>query len=335
MTRIGVVGTGYWGKNLTRNFSELGALAAICDSDTDALNAIGEKYPAADRYADLAALLAQPDIDAIVLSTPAETHGALARQVLNAGKHVFVEKPLCLDPNEGRALKTLSETADKTLMVGHMLLYHPAFQALRKHVDAGEIGDIRYIYSTRLSLGQIRRTENALWSFAPHDISMILSLTGKMPQRVVTNGAAYLQQNVADTTMSHFTFSETLQAHIFVSWLHPFKDHRLVVVGSDGMIVFDDVRTGPEKLLFYKHQVSVADELPTVNRAEGMPIEYADEEPLRRECQHFLDCIAQSRPPASDAAEGIRVLSVLDACQISLNSGTGVELNHDEHNFYP
>ena len=180
---------------------------------------------------------------------------------------------------EGKDLARLADQRNVTLMVGHMMLYHPAFVALKKLVREGGIGEVRYIYSTRLSLGKIRREENALWSFAPHDISMILSLADAMPIRVVANGEAYLHQGVADTTLSHMTFSDQLQAHIFVSWLHPFKDHRLVVVGSEGMIAFDDVRTGPDKLMCFPHTVGWEGELPTVNRADAVPIAYDAAEP--------------------------------------------------------
>jgi UDP-2-acetamido-3-amino-2,3-dideoxy-glucuronate N-acetyltransferase len=188
-------------------------------------------------------------------------------------------------------------------------------------VAAGGVGDIRYIYANRLSLGRIRRVENALWSFAPHDVSMILSLVGEMPARVVASGGTYLSPEVADTTLSHLSFGDGVQAHIFVSWLHPYKDHRMVVVGADGMLVFDDVKRGADKLLHYPHAVSWRDGLPTIDKAEAHPVAYDSEEPLKRECAHFLDCVATGATPISDAAEGVRVLAVLDACQRSLASG--------------
>jgi UDP-2-acetamido-3-amino-2,3-dideoxy-glucuronate N-acetyltransferase len=329
MTKIGVIGTGYWGRNLVRTFATLGVLDTICDADSAALEAVSASYPDIARCASVEELLGDPTIDSIAIATPAATHGALTRGALDAGKHVFVEKPLCLDLTEAHALQEQADQSGRILMVGHLMLYHPAFRALRAAVREGKVGDLRYIYSTRLSLGKIRREENALWSFAPHDISMILALTGRVPTRVVANGEAYLREGVADTTLSHFTFSENLQAHIFVSWLHPYKDHRMVVVGSNGMIVLDDVRPGPEKLMHYSHEIGWDGEIPNIEKADGVPIPYESEEPLMSECRHFLDCVENGKTPESDAEEGIRVLSVLDACQRALTSGKAVEFEAD------
>jgi len=330
MAGIAVIGTGYWGRNLVRNFNVLGCLAGIYDTDTAALDTIAKSYPDAARVDTIEELLKNKEIDALAIATPAATHGALTRKALAAGKHVFVEKPLCLNLTEAEELKKLAEKSNRVLMVGHLMLYHPAFDTLRKAVQNGEVGDLRYIYSTRLSLGKIRREENALWSFAPHDISMILSLAECIPTKVVANGGIYLREGVADTTLSHFTFPSKLQAHIFVSWLNPYKDHRMVVVGSDGMIVFDDVRDGPDKLIHYSHEICWVGEVPNVTKAEGVPLEYDAEEPLLRECRHFFECIRSGLIPISDANEGIRVLSVLDACQRSLGSGQAVRLTSND-----
>lgn len=322
---VAVIGAGYWGKNLVRNFSALGALSAICEPDAVQAQALSKTYPGAS-IASVDAVLADPAIRAVAIATPAATHGALTRAALGAGKHVFVEKPLCLDLDEARDLGALAKGRGLVLMVGHMLLYHPAYIALRDAVRSGQIGTLRYIYSTRLSLGKIRREENALWSFAPHDISMILNLTGGMPDRVVANGEAFLSPGVADTTLSHLSFGPGLQAHVFVSWLHPFKDQRLVVVGSDGMIVFDDVQAGENKLRYYRHVVGWDGDLPTVNKADAEPLPYGTDEPLNGECRHFLSCVEQGLTPVSDAEEGIRVLQVLDACQRSLTTREPVAL---------
>jgi UDP-2-acetamido-3-amino-2,3-dideoxy-glucuronate N-acetyltransferase len=330
VTRVAVVGTGYWGRNLVRNFHELGALAGLYDSDESTVTALTEIYGATKTWSSSDAVFEDPKIDAVAIATPAATHGALAKRALNAGKSVFVEKPLCLDLGEAAELRTLVADSDQVLMVGHLMLYHPAFQALQLAVEAGRIGDLRYIYSNRASLGKIRREENALWSFAPHDISMILALAGRMPDRIVCNGGTYLREGVADTTLSHFSFAGNLQAHIFVSWLHPYKDHRMVVVGSEGMIVFDDVRLGEEKLQLYFHEIGWEGDIPSVIKADGRPISYADEEPLRNECRHFLDCVSSGEQPRSDAEEGNRVLFVLDACQNSLSEGCTIEVSYDE-----
>ena len=251
MKKVGVIGAGYWGRNLARNFNALDALAAICDPNEGTRKSIGEQYPDARQYEKVSELFADSSIDAVAIAVPAVTHGSLVREAIRAKKAVFVEKPLCLDLHEAKEFKQSADEAGLVLIVGHLLLYHPAFTSLQTVVREGLIGKLRYIYSTRLSLGKIRREENALWSFAPHDITMILALTEQMPVEIVANGAAYLSEGVADTTLSHFTFSENLQAHIFVSWLHPFKDHRMIVVGSERMIVLDDVRDGAEKLMHY------------------------------------------------------------------------------------
>lgn len=319
--KVAVVGAGYWGKNLVRNFFELGALSGICDQDADLARSRASDLAGVSVFADAETLAADPAIDAVAIATPAVTHGFLARQFLEAGKHVFVEKPLCLDPIEAEELGQLADSRGLTLMVGHLLLYHPAFQALRKVVEQGELGHLRYIYSNRASLGKVRTEENALWSFAPHDVSMILALAGRMPQTVIATGAHYLTDGVADTTLSHISFSNDLQAHIFVSWLHPFKDHRLVVVGSLGMIVFDDVAEGQMKLLRYSHVLTTNGGIPEIQRAEADPVAFSGNEPLRLECAHFLERAKSGEKPLSDWREATQVLKVLKACETSILSG--------------
>lgn len=322
--RIAVVGLGYWGPNLIRNFEAIGQLAAFCDKDPEAIAKAREAAPNATAYDDYNQVLQDPIIDAVAIATPAIMHGSMVRQALNADKHVFVEKPICLALDEGRELKSLALERGRVLMVGHLLHYHPAFQALIDHVEAGKIGTLRYIYSNRLSLGKVRTEENALWSFAPHDIAMILALAGRMPERVSCQGGAWLSPNVADTTISHFTFSNQLQGHIFVSWLHPYKEHRLVIVGSEGMIVFNDSAQGEEKLWIYPHAVRYQDDLPVIEKALGEQLPFEPTEPLFNECNHFIDCIQSGKTPKSSADEGLRVLSVLDACQRSLTVGQAV-----------
>ena len=323
---VAVIGAGHWGKNIVRNMHALGVLAKVCESDDAQRAAIAGDYPDVDFVSDEAAVFDDRDISAVAIATPAATHGALVRRALEVGKDVFVEKPLCLDVKEAESLKELADRESRVLMVGHLLLYHPAFQALQQLVSSGGLGKLRYIYSNRASLGKIRREENALWSFAPHDISMILQLAGNMPARVVASGGHYLTKGVADTTLTHLDFGKGLQAHIFVSWLHPFKDHRMVVVGEDGMAVFNDVEQGENKLLLYRHKAHWEGDVPIVSRADSEPIPYSDAEPLRQECQTFLSAVRREGHPVSDAAEGIRVLAVLDACQASLQSGMPVEL---------
>jgi len=324
--RVCVVGAGYWGKNLLRNFDALGALAAFCEVRAEARAEFSALHPGAQSFVEFDAALAARDVDAVAIATPAATHGALVARALEAGKHVFVEKPLCLDPVEAEALRERAEGLGLTLMVGHLLLYHPAFRALHAVVREGRLGRLFYMYSNRLSLGKIRREENALWSFAPHDISMLLQLAGAMPETVATSGGHFLSPQVADSTVAYLTFPGNVHGHIFVSWLHPYKDHKLVVVGENGMLLFDDTLAGERKLAFYRHEVDNRGDIPTAAKAEPEPIPYAADEPLKLECQAFLDAVAGRAAPPSDGAEGVRVLRVLDACQRALSSGLPVRL---------
>ena len=324
--KVGVLGLGHWGPNLLRNFQELGALGAFCDLDSATLEKAAARYPDAEAYGDVAQILADPSISAVAIVTPAATHGVMVRQALAAGKHVFVEKPLCLDVAEAESLKAEADRRGLVLMVGHLLLYHSAFRMLRDQVRDGALGPLRYIYSNRLSLGKIRREENSLWSFAPHDISMILALTGTMPTRVAANASSYLTASVADTSLTHMEFPNNISAHVFVSWLHPYKDHRIIVIGEDAMAVFDDVAEGAEKLTLYPHQIGWDGDIPVVRKANGTPIPYEEQEPLRVECAAFLDAVAGRKDPPSDAAEGIRVLRVLNASGEAMESGEAVML---------
>ena len=319
--RVAVLGTGYWGKNILRNLNDLGSLAAFCDTNPHVRAEFVTQYPKAEAYASPEEILADPTIEAVAIATPAATHGEMAKSALLAGKHVFVEKPLCLDYDEALELNRLADDRDLVLMVGHLLLYHPAFLSVKASIDDGEIGKLRYLYSNRASLGKIRREENALWSFAPHDISMMLALTGRMPCKVVSNGEAWLSPNVADTSLSHFDFGKGLQAHIFVSWLHPFKDHRLVVIGEEGMLVFDDTRQNEDKVIRYDHTVGWDGDIPLLDRAEAQRVPYGSEEPLKLEIHHFLECCRTGARPRSDALEGANVLKVLEMCQRALMSG--------------
>ena len=321
---VAVVGTGYWGKNLLRNFNDLGVLYAFCDAEESRRSEHGPNYPLAKSYGAYTDVLADRNVNAVAISTPAATHGTLVRQALGAGKNVFVEKPLCLEVEDAEALRDLALSLDLTLMVGHLLLYHPAFRAVKEFVDAGKLGRLRYIYSNRLSLGKIRKEENALWSFAPHDISMILSLTGRMPEKITATGGQYLHDGVADTTLSHLSFTDNLQAHIFVSWLHPYKDHRMVVIGDQGMVAFNDAVQGEQKVLSYPHTVGWDGGVPFVSKAEAVPIPYGAEEPLKLECMAFVGAVKNGTTPPSDANEGLRVLKVLDACQKAISEGTPV-----------
>jgi UDP-2-acetamido-3-amino-2,3-dideoxy-glucuronate N-acetyltransferase len=315
--KVAVVGAGYWGKNLIRNFNALGVLAAICDSRKDVLEAFSEEYPHVFGTDSFEALLEDPAIRAIALASPAEMHYRMVKEALLADKEVFVEKPLALHEHEGVELHELAEQRKKILMVGHLLQYHPAVAKLKQLVSDGELGKVQYVYSNRLNLGKIRREENILWSFAPHDISVILALAGEMPESVTSTAANYLHQKVADVTLSNLSFPSGIRAHIFVSWLHPYKEQRLVVVGDRKMALFNDVEP-EDKLLLYPHRIEWKDHVPVPNKKEAEKVPIEKKEPLREECRHFIDCIAQSLKPKTDGEEALRVLRVLEACQRSM-----------------
>jgi predicted dehydrogenase/acetyltransferase-like isoleucine patch superfamily enzyme len=255
---------------------------------------------------------------------------------LFAGKHVFVEKPLVLRSEEGQELIDLARERRRVLMVGHLLQYHPVFLRLKELAHSGDLGRIDYIYSHRLNLGKIRREENILWSFAPHDISMILALAEEEPETLITTGGNYLHRKIADVTTTHLNFSSGLQAHIFVSWLHPFKEQKLVVVGEKRMAVFDDTKPWEDKLLLYPHQINWKKNLPVPTKAKSEKVDIPQEEPLRQECRHFLDCITTGAQPITDGHEGLKVLKVLNASQASLNDNgrkinmiSGVDIDLD------
>lgn len=318
--KVAVVGSGYWGKNLVRNFHELGALDRICDSSPDTLDSFRERYPDTQTCVSYAEVL-NSGVDGVVIATPAESHFRLANEALLADKHVYVEKPLVLDEGDAVRLIELAAERKRILMVGHLLQYHPAFIRLGQMVASGELGRINYIYSNRLNLGKIRREENALWSFAPHDISMILTLAGEGPESVQAVGGNYLHKAIADVTTTHMEFASGLKSHIFVSWLHPFKEQKLVVVGQDKMAVFDDTRPWEEKLLLYPHRINWQGNAPIPDKAEAERVAVEPAEPLRRECQQFLESMRTGKAPLTCGQEGLAVLRVLNAAQRSLDRG--------------
>lgn len=325
MTRIVQVGCGHWGKNLTRNFSEIGALAGIVDGHPETAARMSETYKVPATTFDAA--LADPDVEGISLATPAETHAALATQALHAGKHVYVEKPLALETDDAEALIALADRLDRRLMVGHLLQYHPIFIALRGHVEAGLIGDVQYIYSNRMSLGKFRVEENVLWSFAPHDVSMLLSLVGEDPVSVTAQGASFVTPGIADWCTVQFGFANGVRGHVQTSWLHPFKEQRLVVIGTKGMLVFEDSQPDWErKLVHYPHVIRTDGPVPVPEKADAIYLEVAKGEPLKDECRHFVDCIKTGKQPRTDGHEGLSVLRALSEAEIALQASlTGSE----------
>ena len=314
-----------------RNFAELGALACVLETDPQTRERMAKAYPQVEFKTGLEPILADPAINAVAIATPVATHADLTTTCLNAGKHVYVEKPLCLDVESGMTLVALAEERERVLMVGHLLHYHPAVIKLKELIHKGRLGKLQYIHSNRLNLGKVRREENILWSFAPHDISVILSLTGEMPDEVGAFGGNYLQSQVADVTVSTMSFPSGVRAHIYVSWLYPYKEQRLVVVGSEGMAVFND--TSPDKkLTLYSHTIHWEHgSVPVPQKMDPEVVEIGQAEPLRAECQHFLDSVAQGKAPLTDGREGLRVLRVLDRCQQSLNLPGTVQLRGESN----
>lgn len=333
--KLAVIGVGYWGRNLARVFSGLGVLSTICDTSLDNLKKLRKDYPKTNIVLSFSEVLRDDGISAVVISTPAETHYKLAKEAFLAGKDVFVEKPLSLTVEQGRELVDLAKKNKKILMVGHLLEFHPAVDRLKKMIKAGDLGKIQYIYSNRLNLGKIRREENILWSFAPHDISVILSLLGEMPTMISAHGASYLDKNIVDVTVSNFSFPTGVNGHIFVSWLHPYKEQKLVVVGDKKMVVFDDV-AHEDKLLVFNHKIDWIDRVPVPKKENAKRVEFKMEEPLLLECKHFIRCINTRMIPRTNGQSALNVLVVLQACQRSLeNQGISIVPDYHKKDFYP
>jgi UDP-2-acetamido-3-amino-2,3-dideoxy-glucuronate N-acetyltransferase len=317
---LALIGAGYWGKNLARNFHALGALHTLADLSQPILDSYGAEYDGVRKTRDIDALWRDAAITRVAIAAPAVLHHRLAKAALLAGKDVFVEKPLCLDLGEARELIALAREKGRILMVGHLLQYHPMVRHLQELVATGQLGPVYHITSNRLNLGKIRREENSLWSFAPHDLSVILSLAGgALPGQVRCTGGAYLTPGVADTTLTTLAFPGGLRAQVYVSWLNPFKEQKLTVVGEKAMAVFDDTRPWAEKLALYRNYLRrEGDAVPAPNKLVPEYAVVPEAEPLRAECAHFLQSCDDRSAPRTDGAEGERVLRVLHAAQASL-----------------
>ena len=331
---VAVVGCGYWGKNLVRNFHQLGRLRVICDVDRQTLEQLQNEYQGVDICDSYEELFQRQDIEGVVIAAPAVQHYTLAKRALESGKDVFVEKPLALHVEHAEELVRLAQKNGRILMVGHLLQYHPAIQKLKSLIREGALGKVQYIYSSRLNFGKLRTEENILWSFAPHDISAILNLLGEDPTSVAAHGGNYLNTNVADVTLTSCNFASGVTAHIFVSWLHPFKEQKLVVVGDRQMAVFDDMQAD-RKLVLYPHKIEWLDRHPIAKRSEGQVVPLPAQEPLRLECLHFLECISTRQTPSTDGNNGVRVLRILNASERSLkNHGEVQQLEESKPSYY-
>jgi predicted dehydrogenase len=289
----------------------------VCDTTTGGQEVARSLAPGVMVTGDWNVVTADSSIEGVFLATPAATHRDLAILALRAGKDVFVEKPLALNHREGLEMQAAAAEHRRILMVGHLLEYHPAIVKLCELKATGVLGKVNYIYSNRLNFGKIRIEENALWSFAPHDLSVILRLLGEMPLEVTCVGGSYVTPNLADVSVSNILFPSGVRAHIFVSWLNPFKEQKLVVVGEQKMAVFDDVQPR-DKLVLYDQRVEVDKRMPFLQKGDAHVVEIADDEPLRLECQHFLHCVQTRQQPLTSAERGIEVLRILQASQRSL-----------------
>jgi predicted dehydrogenase len=328
MIKIGLIGCGDWGKNLLRNFANLPGCVVLagCDENPKQIEKLCPNYPGVKFTKDAQEIIENPNLDAVVISTPPASHFQLSKASILADKDVFVEKPLVLKVAEGEELVKLAEEKKKVLMVGHIMEYHAATLKLKEYIKNGDLGKIYYLYSTRVNLGKVRDIENALWSFAPHDISIILFLLEKEPVSVTATGECYLQKGIEDVAFMTIHFADGVMAHVHVSWLDPHKDRKLTVVGNKKMAVFDDTQPS-EKIWIFDKGVDTKQDYNTYG--EYLSLRFGDiiipkiesTEPLKVECQHFIDCVQNRKTPRSDGRDGLRVLKVLDAAQRSLKMG--------------
>lgn len=317
MIKIAHIGYGYWGRNLARNLADLELLETVADNQPQVAGEIKQVFGFEPR--SVLEVLQDSRIDAVTIATPAETHKEIALEALARGKHVFVEKPLTLSEEDSLSVIDAAKQADRQLMVGHLLQYHPIFRKLKALVDIGKVGSLQYVYSNRMSLGKFRTEEDVLWSFAPHDLSMILSLTGSPPDVVSAQGAAYYTPGIVDWATVQLKFPKGVCGHVQVSWLHPFKEQRLVVIGTKGMLVFEDSEAEwSKKLAFYPHGIDVSGLIPVPRKADVEHIAVDRAEPLREELQHFVDCVVHNRKPLTDGLEGLAVQRVLTDASLKL-----------------
>lgn len=335
MIKIAVIGLGYWGPNLLRSFNQLSEaqVVAICDAEEKQLKKFSQLYPQAKTTTKYAEILSNNEIEAVIIAVPAPLHYQLCKEALLAGKHVFVEKPLALKLDEAEELVALAAKQKKILMVGHLLKYHPAVAKLKEYIDHKDIGEVFYMYSTRVNLGRVRVQENALWSLAVHDIAVILYLMNNiLPKEVTAQGGAYLTREVEDVVFVNLFFPNKVLATVHASWLDPHKIRQLTIVGSKKMAVFNDM-DGSEKIRLYDKGVDFLPSFQTYS--EYLTIRDGDinipkiqmKEPLQIECNHFLECIANNKTPLTDGVDALRVLKVLSAAQESLkDKGRPVEV---------
>ena len=305
-----VIGAGYWGKNHIRTLNELGYLGGIVETNQETLNGFSEQYPDVKGYLSLDDALKNKELKGFTVATPAETHYPLAKKIMEAGKHVLVEKPLTLNIDDAENLVKLAVENNVNLMVGHVLLFHPAIRKIKALIDSGKIGKLQYMYSNRLNLGQVRTEENVFWSLAPHDISIFQYFTDTYPEEIKANGSTFLQKGIHDSTITQLQYPNSIEGHIFVSWLHPFKEHRLVVIGSEAMITFEDSMEG-KPLKLYAKKYDIEQGVPEKIDGPVSLIDYEQKMALTEELQYFVDHLDQEKPAISNGQHAYEVIKIL------------------------
>lgn len=326
---VAVIGAGYWGKNLVRNFAiaKRCNLKYVCDVDENTLRMNKRNFPFIEPAKNIDLVLSDKELDAVAIATPVHNHFEITLKALQAGKHAFVEKPLTLRASESKELATLANETGLKLMVGHLLKYHPAVTYLKEIIDKGELGKPYYMYTQRVNLGIVRQNENAWWSLAPHDISIICYLLGSEPVSVAAHGQCFLQKNIEDVVFATIKFADGKMANIHCSWLDPHKIRKMTVVSSQKMATFDDMEA-TEKVRIYDKAAAIKHNITTTSYMEVISLRFGDivipkvpvEEPLALECKHFVDCVLDDSPIRSDGIDGLRVVRVLEAGQKSLKS---------------
>ena len=305
-----VVGAGYWGKNHIRILHELGFLGGIVESNKETLNRFAEQYPDVKGFLSLNEALQDKSFLGFTVATPAKTHYSVAKQAMEAGKHVLVEKPLALEKKHAEELIHLSEKNNVNLMVGHVLLFHPAIKKIKELINKGKIGKLQYIYSNRLNLGQVRMEENVFWSLAPHDISVFQYFTNSFPTSIHASGSAFLQEGIHDSTLTQLKYPSGVEGHIFVSWLHPFKEHRLVVIGTEAMITFEDSSEG-NPLKLYAKKIDMENGIPEKIDGPVTLIDYEQKMALTEELQYFVSHLDGKKPNIANGQHALEVIKIL------------------------
>tara|TARA_B100002052_G_scaffold281543_1_gene290674 strand:- start:179 stop:1138 length:960 start_codon:yes stop_codon:yes gene_type:complete len=307
--RICVIGAGEWGKNHIKTLSQLGVLKGVVESNKNILELLTVEYPNVLFYENLNLALKE-DFDGFTIATPAETHFEIAKKVIISGKHLLIEKPMTLSVDDAEELVSLAKAFDVSLMVGHVLLFHPAVIKIKEIISEGAIGELQYLYSNRLNLGKIRTEENVFWSLAPHDIAIFQYLTDSFPVNIKAKGNSFLQKGITDLTITHLEYQNGVKGHIFVSWLHPFKEHRLVVIGSEAMITYEDSKEGKPLKIFSK-KFDLVGGIPEKFDGPVQKISYADRMPLTAEFEYFLECMDNNKPMISNGEHGLEVVKIL------------------------